>query len=290
LFPENSYGMVKRLLFLEEAIRSMAPKEVLDVGCGNGFYLTTPLATKFSGVQFFGIDTDRRSIEHARSENALINLEFSFLEETLEGKEFDLILASEVIEHVDDPLKFLGSLKKRLKPGGKIFLSMPNGYGPFEITCFLEATLNLFFIRPLRRGKQALRSLIRREMKEQGISKGDGIVRDTLAMSPHINFFSYKSICKLIEGAGLGIVDFTPRTFLCGYLFDQIFRSERWILWNARVVDQLPKCFASDWMFMLEVKSRPEEGRFRYRSSALGRVRRWISCQRLLDETPHEFR
>jgi 2-polyprenyl-3-methyl-5-hydroxy-6-metoxy-1,4-benzoquinol methylase len=282
--------MVKRFLFLEETIRVLAPKEILDIGCGNGYFLTVPLAARFQGIRFFGVDTDWESIKQARSANTLTNLEFSFPEEIREGRGFDLIIASEVIEHVEDPGKFLESLKGRLNPGGRIFLSMPNGYGPFEISCFLEAMTYLIIVRPLKRGKQALLSLTRREAKEQGINTGSGIVKDTCALSPHINFFSYKTTNHLIENAGLRIINFRPRTFLCGYLFDRMIRSDRWISWNARVADRLPKCFASDWMFMLEVNPRSEGGGFGYHRSACGRLRRWVNLHRLLNETACKFR
>jgi 2-polyprenyl-3-methyl-5-hydroxy-6-metoxy-1,4-benzoquinol methylase len=282
--------MVKRFLFLEETIRILAPKEILDIGCGNGYFLTVPLAARFLGIRFFGVDTDLESIKQARGTNTLTNLEFSFPEEIRIGRGFDLIIASEVIEHVEDPDKFLESLKGRLNPGGRIFLSMPNGYGPFEISCFLEAITYLVIVRPLKRGKQALLSLTRRESKEQGINTGSGIVKDTCALSPHINFFSYKTTNHLIENAGLRIINFRPRTFLCGYLFDRMIRSDRWISWNARVADRLPKCFASDWMFMLEVNPRSEGGGFGYHRSACGRLRRWVNLHRLLNETASKFR
>lgn len=282
--------MVKRFLFLEETIRSQAPKEVLDIGCGNGHYLTIPLACSFPGVRFFGIDTDGKSIEQARNVNSLANLEFSLPGEIREGGKYDFIIASEIIEHVEDPEGFLLSLKERLNPGGKIFLSMPNGYGPFELSCFVEAIVYLLFLRPLIRGKQAFLSFGRGGTRGQGISLDNGMERDTLAESPHVNFFSLRSICRLIENAGLGIVAFSPRTFLCGHVFDQLIRSDRWILWNTSVVDSLPKIFASDWMFLLEVDPQPKEGGRGYRRTLFARLRRWINLHRLPAETAGESR
>ena len=63
-------------------------------------YLTIPLACSFPGVRFLGVDTDRKSIEQARSANSLANLEFSLPGEVREGGKFDFIIASEIIEHV----------------------------------------------------------------------------------------------------------------------------------------------------------------------------------------------
>ena len=275
--------MVKRVLFIEEAIRTHSPKTVLDIGCGNGFYLTSPLARRFLGVFFLGIDTDRESIEQARLANPAPNLEFSFPEDVGEGRAFDLVIASEVIEHVEEPGEFLRSLIMRLNPGGKIFLSMPNAYGPFEISCFFDSLMYLAVIRYLVRTKRALLSFWRGKPTVREGGNTLFLARDTLAVSPHINFFSYGSMLRLIDGVGLRIIRFAPRVFLCGPLFDRIIRSESWISWNTRVCDNLPDRLASGWMFLLE--RDPAKGilGFPYRRSVLERVRREISVRRLLD-------
>ena len=67
---ENLWGYAKRLRFVQQAIeeafagRAADSLRVLDVGCGNGSQLALPLARK--GFHVTGIDTDARSIEHAR--------------------------------------------------------------------------------------------------------------------------------------------------------------------------------------------------------------------------------
>ena len=288
MFPENSYGMVKRFHFLEQNIKSSAPRDVLDIGCGNGYYLTIPLACAFPLVRFVGVDTDGKSIELARSANSLANLQFLLLGEVREERKYDLVIASEVIEHVEDPEEFLIFLKRRLKPAGQIFLSLPNGYGPFEMSCLVEAFVHLLLLRPLSCCKRTILSYARVRKTEQGVFPDEGIARDTLASSPHVNFFSLRAICRLIENAGLRIVALSSRTFLCGYLFDRLIRSNRWIVWNASIVDRLPKIFASDWMFLLEVDPRLKAARSGHRRSLYARLRRWISVRRLPPEPTGE--
>ena len=41
---------------------------------------------------------------------------------------FDLIWCSEVIEHVDNPIKTLAEFRRTLKPKGKMILTTPNSY------------------------------------------------------------------------------------------------------------------------------------------------------------------
>jgi 2-polyprenyl-3-methyl-5-hydroxy-6-metoxy-1,4-benzoquinol methylase len=174
--------MVKRFLFLEETIRSQAPKEVLDIGCGNGHYLTIPLACSFPGVRFFGIDTDGKSIEQARNVNSLANLEFSLPGEIREGGKYDFIIASEIIEHVEDPEGFLLSLKERLNPG-KIFLSMPNGYGRLNYPVSSRRSFICFFATPDSRNKPSFPSVER----NKGTRISDNGMENTLPKAH--NFF-----------------------------------------------------------------------------------------------------
>src|SRR5262245_41775842 len=66
---EDLWGYAKRIRFVRETIAESFPGtppeqlNILDVGCGNGSQLTTPLA-KF-GYRITGIDPDQRSIKHA---------------------------------------------------------------------------------------------------------------------------------------------------------------------------------------------------------------------------------
>ena len=69
---EDLWGYAKRLRFVREAMRDAFPRaearrlRVLDVGCGNGSQLALPLARGAAEIYLTGIDTDARSIEHAK--------------------------------------------------------------------------------------------------------------------------------------------------------------------------------------------------------------------------------
>lgn len=164
---ETTYGIKKRLEFLVEIISKAQPSAVLDVGCGTGAYLTQPLAERFGSINFLGIDSDRVSIEFARNSCVLPNLAYSDqLESPAEGK-FDLIICSEVIEHVEDSTKFLSSLTKNLSEDGKMVLTVPNGYGPFELVSWIESVLYLSGVYATLR---AIKNMLRRRPKGTRIS------------------------------------------------------------------------------------------------------------------------
>jgi SAM-dependent methyltransferase len=181
--PENAFGQRKRLHVVADILRARDVKTVLDVGCGSGQLLTTPLARNFPGVRITGLDEDSTSVTWARSNSPLPNVRFLLPTELSADAHFDLIIASEVIEHVEDPGAFLAWLRSHLVPAGAIFLTMPNGFGPYEVVTFLYQLADRVGLR--KRRSPTARGLI-----------------DTWAASPHINFFSFGSIRRLRPPCG----------------------------------------------------------------------------------------
>jgi len=105
--------------------RPLEAKAALDVGCGAGL-LAEPLARL--GANVTGIDASPEVIAVAREHAAAIGLEIDYRVgdvQTLE-REFDLVTAMEVIEHVADPQLFVKALAKRLARDGLLVMSTPN--------------------------------------------------------------------------------------------------------------------------------------------------------------------
>lgn len=257
--PENAYGVRKRMEFVAEEIRRRRPGSVLDVGCGSGMLLTRPLAELFPECRFVGIDSDPGTIAFANEHGARTNLRFLVADHLPATERFHMIIASEVIEHVESPVEFLSSMVGRLEPGGLIFMTLPNGYGPFEFATLLEVVLR----------RSGVLALLKRRRGGHGTSSG---VADTLAVSPHINFFSFGTIRAVIRAAGLQEIAYRPRTWLCGFGFDSLLRTEVLLRWNAAVADRLPPWTVSDWMFLLE--RAPAAVPFAYTRGAYARLRR----------------
>lgn len=85
------------------------------------------------GAEVFGIDACKESIEAANSitlqavNRESLKLRFENLSiEDLQESSFEIILASELMEHVNDPQEFLFHCVKLLSPGGMLFLSTIN--------------------------------------------------------------------------------------------------------------------------------------------------------------------
>jgi SAM-dependent methyltransferase len=272
LSAENTYGINKRFSFVEKTIIRINPATLLDVGCGAGTYLTFPIAKRFPAVRVVGVDSDYPSISFAQRNYPLSNLEFKLFDILGEHEKFDLIIASEVIEHVEDPLKFLVNLKSRLNPGGVLIVTLPNGYGPFEIMEFIETLLDITAIPKLLRrlGGRSKNSL--------------NTLTDTLAVSPHVNFFSFSQIQSLFGVVGFRVNEYLPRTLLCGWGFDYILRNNWLIAWNAKVSEFMPAIFCSDWMFVLD-QTEPLPYRS-YCRNLYGRLRRFLNARQLANRGP----
>lgn len=99
------------------------PKSVvLDVGCGLGHSL---LELESIGCKAYGVDPDKNALKLAKKFK--LNFKVGFAEDNpFPGIKFDYIIANQVLEHTNNPIKFLKKLTSRLNKGGKIILSFPN--------------------------------------------------------------------------------------------------------------------------------------------------------------------
>ena len=265
---ECTYGLQKRIDFVAKIISTTNPVRVLDVGCGTGANLTERLAQQFPHSDFIGIDSDATSIAFANKNRKASNVKYLLESDAFDLGHFDLVIASEVIEHVEDPVAFLQFLRGRLTSTGCVVLTLPNGHGPYELASLVETLMHLTGIYAMLRALK--RILVRQSTFPPTV--------DTLAISPHINFFAYASIRALIVASGFQINQFRPRTFLCGFGFDHLIKSKRLIAWNAEVSDRMPAQCASAWMFFLT----PTESTisFLYQRGFCAGLRRYLNEKR----------
>lgn len=267
---EDPYGHKKRLEFASALLASRSPARVLEIGCGTGALLIQPLAERFPAWNFLGIDSDQPSIEYALSNCTSSNLAFAADARMATSASYDVVIASEVLEHVDRPLEFLAYASSRLSPGGCLLLTIPNGYGPFELASTLQIVLD-------RLGLLAhLVALKRRLMGMSSSSTPITLAPMTLAASPHVNFFSSWEIRRLFEVSGLTVLDARNRTWFCGFLLDQVISRLGLAEWNSRAADRLPSWMVADWMFVL-VPKEPIPGNLDYQPGLWARFRRCLS-------------
>jgi SAM-dependent methyltransferase len=122
----KTYGPFSRHLrrIIKKMIRPLDFKSVLDVGCGQGSFLKE-LQTEFPDIRAHGIDISRTAVELARKRMPdgqfyVVDITETFLDDIC-----DLVVCSEVLEHIPDDLLALQNLKKMT--GKYLLVSTPQG-------------------------------------------------------------------------------------------------------------------------------------------------------------------
>ncbi len=110
--------------WIDRGVRSLpAGGKLLDVGCGNGHFLADAAAVGWEAV---GIDVDLAAVAAGRAAGLEVTAEPLQALALREPGAYDAITASHVVEHVPDPVAFLGWCTKLLRPGGVIWVATPN--------------------------------------------------------------------------------------------------------------------------------------------------------------------
>lgn len=94
---------------------------ILDIGCGNGA-LTFDVAKKAAEV--VGIDLNEKNIEFAEEKFSASNIKYIIGDalKNLPNKKFDVIILSNVLEHIENRVEFLNKIKNQ---GSKILIRIP---------------------------------------------------------------------------------------------------------------------------------------------------------------------
>jgi len=130
-YRQERFGR-ERIKLLEKHCGDLSSKKLLDVGCGNGYFLSI---AKEACKHCVGSEFS----DHLRKftqEKTGLTIYCETLEEFPE-RDFDIITAFDVIEHIPSPVPFVQAASKLLTPGGHILLYTPN-FDSFSIRVMRE--------------------------------------------------------------------------------------------------------------------------------------------------------
>lgn len=181
-FGYRDAGTLYHHAYVLPAIGRLLPKaqhlKVLDAGCGNGS-LTAWLAAQ--GHELTGVDVAEDGLAFARQQHAGPRFElrsvYDDLSDLMPVGGWDLIVSSEVIEHLFAPTKFLNNLFGLLRPDGQLIVTTPyHGY-----------------------------------LKNIALSLANGWDRhfDSTREGGHIKFFSPRTLGLMVEAAGFQDIAFS---------------------------------------------------------------------------------
>lgn len=106
--------------------RFVQGRRVLDVGSGTGYGAAH--LRQAGAAEVVGVDRDRRSVAYASSHYALPGLRFLVADAQELPQDlgvFDVIVSSNVFEHLDDPARALKQMRRHLQQGGPFILVVP---------------------------------------------------------------------------------------------------------------------------------------------------------------------
>jgi SAM-dependent methyltransferase len=135
--PTRRWIHARRRDLIEQLLRSVAGPGVgraLEIGPGSGIYL--PLLAGLAG-EVVVTDIEPAFLDRARElmrgREAVRFVVDDICRSVLEPSSFDLILCTEVIEHIAAWRAAVASIARLLRPGGVLVLSTPQPWSPLEI-------------------------------------------------------------------------------------------------------------------------------------------------------------
>ncbi len=203
--PGSRYTFTRRL----EAVFDMLPDDlsglqILEVGCGAGL-LCLELAQKAQSVT--GIDVSHVVLNFASQVQEIVraaNVTFQHGDAenlAFAHERFDLVICSEVLEHLLDPERALAEIQRVVKPGGTVVLTTPSAE---SLSDLCMGFLRLFSARiesekDIQFDKKAYLALQRSQTEETCFP-------ETTFMRIHERF-SYAQLLAMFDQAGLHVED-----------------------------------------------------------------------------------
>jgi SAM-dependent methyltransferase len=173
---------------LADVLRDVpSPALIVDVGCGDG--MATEFAVRANpGHRFVGLDWSVDALRQARSRGlTLVRSEVGSASLPIASGSADVVIMSELIEHLVDPDSALDEAWRVLKPAGTLLLSTPN------LAAWYNRGLLALGIQPLFT-----------EVSLRGVFGRPGTV-----VAGHLRLFTMRALVGLLTARGFGSIRIT---------------------------------------------------------------------------------
>ncbi len=158
----------EKLDILEKYLKSNT-KNILDIGCGPGFFLNRAMN---KGWNVTGIEPSDEAANYADSLGIKVRKEFFQNTQFDELEKFDSINMRLVLEHFSSPRKILKKCHSLLNENGLLIIESPNDYNPLQNVVKTVLEKNEYWLRP----------------------------------PIHVNYFTFESLTNLLKSNGFEIV------------------------------------------------------------------------------------
>ena len=210
---KNHWWFESRKKIVQNILKKNIKKKkikILDFGCGVGINLE--MLSKFGDLTAY----DDNKIVLKFIKKKFFNRKIRFTNTLSDKKKYDLIIAMDVIEHINDDKKIVEKLNKKLLKNGKILITVP-AYN------FLFTTKDKILHHKRRYSKKSILNILKPNFKKIKCS--------------YYNFFLAPLIIPTLLFYKIFNIEFIDKVEkkgnnLLNYLFKKIFSSERYILNN----------------------------------------------------------
>jgi len=152
---DSGFLDLERHLFEESRGKGCAP-HILDIGCATGALLAS---LRDRGWSCTGAELCDPSAEYARRVRSLDVRSNPIEKAGLPDNSFDVIHASHLIEHLNDPRSFVRTVRRLLKPAGTLLVSTPNING-FQARVFGSGWRSAIFDHQYLFSRRTLEALL----------------------------------------------------------------------------------------------------------------------------------
>lgn len=160
---DHFWFKARRKFILQLLEGSSKDLSILDIGCSSGILLNDLIDIGFEVNNMYGIDISSKAVQNCK-ENGIQNAFIMDAQHIDLKRKFDIIIASDCLEHIQDDEKALMNWHDLLNPGGQLFVFVP----AFTILWGEHDVVNLHFRRYTRNTLQYKLDLIGYEMIRSG--------------------------------------------------------------------------------------------------------------------------
>jgi len=121
----GAFEGVRRYGQISRKVAALAPERMLDVGCGDG-RLAREIKQVLAGVVVHGCDLSVAALDRAEGLDRKYAVDLNVERLPEPDGSLDLVVASEVIEHLVEPGRAVAEFHRVIRPGGHIMITVPN--------------------------------------------------------------------------------------------------------------------------------------------------------------------
>jgi len=223
---------------------------ILDFGCGIGNY--SRIFAEY-GYTVTAVEIDHESLKYLKGQDtsgSIIAICGDITTEIFkEGVLYDVIIISEVMEHLDRPQEVLQIVGRHLSDNGFAIFTIPNGYGPWEIynriasRPLLHKIIYAPFYFPIY-----IKNLLSKQNVQ--IIRKKRIHCTMNSDSPHIHFWTFNKFLALLKEYGFKMREVRNSNISYKWMpYYYRIKNSKLDFIDVKVADYLPHFMVSGWIF-----------------------------------------